>query len=200
MQLMKIYTSLLDKHGCRGWWPLTDNQEIKYHPGDYSYPKTKEQQFEICVGAILTQNTSWKNVEKALLNLKKAGSLDPKHIISSDKLEKLIKPSGYFNQKAKKLRIFSKFFIGEEKTPARQDLLNLWGVGKETADSMLLYAFKKPVFVVDAYTRRLFGKLGLIDPKEDYDKIRHQIEKNLEKDYKIFQEFHALIVTENKPG
>ncbi|MFC1617363.1 endonuclease III domain-containing protein [Candidatus Margulisiibacteriota bacterium] len=197
--LMHIYSKLYKKHGAQGWWPT--GTITSYHPGDYSYPKTESQKFEICVGAILTQNTAWKNVEKALLNLKNVHCLNPEKIlsISHEKLAKLINPSGYFNQKAKKLVNFSGFFIKiGKKTPKRDDLLNIWGIGPETADSILLYAYKVPIFIVDAYTKRLFTCLGIIEKTWKYHDIQAFFENHLEKDYKLYQEFHALIVEEGK--
>jgi len=195
----KIYKCLFSEYGAQGWWPLLDVKG--YHPGDYSFPKTKKQIFEICIGAILTQNTAWTNVEKALVNLKKINAIDSGKILKMDiaKLKKAIKPAGYYNQKAKKLKEFAKFFIElKGKTPTREQLLKVWGVGKETADSILLYAYKIPVFVVDAYTRRIFSKLGFFKKDADYDEIRNFFEENLPKDFKVHQEFHALIVEHAK--
>ncbi|MFH1316461.1 MAG: endonuclease III domain-containing protein [Candidatus Woesearchaeota archaeon] len=208
--IKKIFQFLLNEYGPQGWWPLIDingknptktNSIRGYHPGDYSYPKNEKQKFEICVGAILTQNTAWPNVEKALINLRKINSISARKIIdlSDAKLKKAIRPAGYYNQKAKKLKIFSKFYIAlKGKTPSRTELLSVWGIGKETADSILLYAYKEPIFVVDTYTKRIFSHLRLIKPDDDYDDIRKKFEINLPKDYKIYQEFHALIVEHAK--
>jgi len=172
-----------------------------YHPKDYSYPKNIFQRFEICVGAILAQNTSWPNVEKALVNLKSRGLLKPDEMNDCDEaiLKECIRPAGYYNQKARKLDVFSEFFLElGERTPQRDELLSLWGIGHETADSILLYAYNVPVFVVDAYTRRLLRSMDLIRGDETYDDIRLMLEKNLPKDIKVYQEFHALIVEEGK--
>lgn len=207
--IYSFYNELLKKYGKQGWWPLLDLDSKKavysengfgYHPGDYSYPKTSKQRFEICAGAILTQNTTWKNVEKALVNLKKKGLLEPEKISNSspEKVKEAIRPTGYFNQKARKLKVFSDFFLELKKKPDREELLGLWGVGRETADSILLYAYKEPVFVVDAYTRRIFSGLSLIKGDEDYETIRKIFENNISRDYKIFQEYHALIVEHSK--
>lgn len=204
-----FYKELLDKYGYQGWWPLFDIKPSKfnsfedtpaYHPGDYSYPKTRKQRFEICLGAILTQNTSWKNVEKALLNLKRVGLFTPEKILNSspENFKEAIRPAGYFNQKAKKLKVFSDFFLRLKRQPKRRELLDLWGIGPETADSILLYAYKEPVFVVDTYTRRIFSGLSLIKGDEDYETIRKIFENNLPSDYRIFQEYHALIVEHAK--
>ncbi|MBI4447845.1 endonuclease III domain-containing protein, partial [Candidatus Woesearchaeota archaeon] len=193
-----------------GWWPLlgckgenpTKTGIVKgYHPKDYSYPKTKNQKFEICIGAIATQNTSWVQAEKALLNLKMLNALNPECMDSLDieKLKTALKPAGYFNQKAKKVKLFTKFYLSlKGRTPTREELLSVWGVGKETADSMLLYAFKVQTFVIDAYTRRIFSNLKLIKKEEEYDAIKSLFEKNLPNDLALYQEYHALIVEHAK--
>lgn len=210
MRLLKFYKKLLSLYGRQGWWPLlgvrgenpTKTGSVQgYHPGNYSYPKNDGQRFEICVGAILAQNTNWANVEKALVNLQKAGAMDAKKIlqIKKEKLAKLVRPAGYFNQKAKKLKKFAKFYCGiGGQAPKREELLNIWGVGEETADSILLYAYKKPYFVVDAYTKRVFAKKKFCKQDEKYGKIRKMCEEELPSDYKLFQEFHALIVEHAK--
>ncbi len=205
-----FYEKLLEKYGLQGWWPLLDCKGCNptktgsiqgYHPGDYSYPKNENQRFEICIGAILTQNTSWPQVEKALINLKKINAINPEKIKNMEisELCHAIKPAGYFNQKAKKLKIFSEFYINlKGKKPTRDELLALWGIGPETADSILLYAYKLPSFVADAYTRRIFSSMGLIKKYETYDNIKKLFEDNLEKDFKLYQEYHALIVEHAK--
>lgn len=211
--LKQRYYEFLKEYSPQGWWPLLDLHTAKgkdqgtnptktgsikgYHPGDYSYPKTEKQQFEICIGAILTQNTAWQNVEKALVNLNVAGILSPEAILKTDssKLAALIKPAGYFNQKAKKLKEFATFFIAlNGNAPSREQLLEVWGIGPETADSILLYAYKVPTFVVDAYTRRIFK----YDKSISYDQIKSDFEKSIPQDYKIYQEYHALIVEHAK--
>ena len=152
------------------------------------------------MGAILTQNTSWKNVEKAINSLKENNLSSPKKILDApiDMLAETIKSSGYYNQKAKKLKKFAKFFLeNENKTPSRDSLLEIWGIGKETADSILLYAYKQPYFVIDNYTKRIFNKFLNLNI-EPYDEWQNLFHKSLQKDYKIFNEFHALIVAEGK--
>jgi len=208
--MKKIYDILLKEYGLQGWWPILDyigenptktGSISGYHQGDYSFPRNDDERFEICAGAILTQSTAWTNVEKALLNLKKRNVLNEKGIIklSHGKLKELIRPAGYFNQKAKKLKKFAEFYIKMDgKTPHRDELLDVWGIGPETADSILLYAYKVPSFVVDAYTRRIFSKLGMIDNKSTYDEIKSMFEDSLDRDYRIYQEFHALIVEHAK--
>lgn len=204
MTVEEKYNELLKKHGKQGWWPLQDLVSEKnpfgYHPGNYFYPKTAQQSFEIGVGAILTQNTAWKNVQKALDGLLKINCLTPEKLnkVNEEKLKQAIRPAGYFNQKAKKLKVFTAFFLELQDTPTREELLNLWGIGPETADSILLYAYGNPVFVVDAYTRRIFSAEGLIEGNENYDKIREMFENNLPQDYRVYQEYHALIVEEGK--
>src|SRR3989344_579636 len=211
--IKQIYNNLYKKYGCQGWWPLTElnNKEqvnitksgsIKgYHPNDYTLPATRDQVYEVCIGAIATQSVGWNSVEKALLNLKKLNALNPERLMKLDDktLKEAIKPAGYFNQKARKIREFTQFFMPlNNKVPTRNELLDIWGIGCETADSMLLYAFKVPTFVVDAYTRRIFGNLGFIDDKADYDEIKALFEKNVEPDLVVYQEYHALIVEHAK--
>ena len=206
----RIYAELLRCYGPQGWWPLLDFEGTQpdktgsragYHPGRYDLPATETQAFEVCVGAILTQNTAWVNVEAALRRLQDAGALDPDGLIAleGDRLREAIRPAGFFNQKARKVQEFAVFFRNlEGRVPSREALLALWGIGRETADSMLLYAFRVPVFVVDAYTRRIAGTLGLIDPEADYDEIRALFEQNLPRDPAVFQEYHALLVEHAK--
>ena len=204
----KIYTKLMNLYGPQGWWPIINinnnnntNNRNDYHKNDYSYPKNGSQIFEICIGAILTQNTAWPNVEKSIRNLKNSNILSPESIISADTqiIKQCIRPAGYFNQKAKKLKIFSEFHLylaGD--IPSRQQLLNIWGIGPETADSILLYAYKIPTFVVDAYTRRILTELNIITKDETYDNIKLFFESNIKPDLETYQEFHALIVEHGK--
>ncbi len=216
-----IYNILLKKYGYQGWWPLTElsfeNPDTKgYHINDYSFPKTELQRFEIGIGAILTQNTSWKQVEIAIENLMKLELIDPKKLLNANEniVKKAIKPAGYFNQKYKKLIIFSRFFIDNDKLlmklkkkyensndlktidKMRQMLLELWGIGKETADSILLYAYSIPIFVIDAYTKRIFKRLGF--EFNEYDDLQEIFHKTLSRDFKVYQEYHALLVEHAK--
>ena len=172
--MIKIYQKLLSNFGKQNWWPSITGSK-----------------FEIAVGAILTQNTNWQNVEKAIDNLIKNKVLSKDKIKKTDtrKLSALIKSSGYYNQKARKLKAFVSF----SGDITRENLLKIWGIGPETADSILLYAYNKPYFVIDAYTKRIFSRLGLIET-DDYEEIREFFEKNLPRDLKIYKEFHALIV------
>lgn len=206
-KIRELYKTLMQEYGLQGWWPLLELEEENsnaskkggYHPGKYEFPKTREQSYEICIGAILTQNVGWNNVEKALENLKRIGCLKPETMIKTEdeKINLAIKPTGYYNQKTRKIREFTKFFIGLHKKPTREELLNIWGIGKETADSMLLYAFKTPTFVVDNYTKRILYESG-ISNETNYDKIKEIFEKNIEQDVATYQEYHALLVEHAK--
>ncbi len=182
-KLLKIYRTLLKHFGPQAWWPA-------------------ETPFEVIIGAILTQNTNWKNVEKAIANLKAHKLLSPKAIldIRNSKLENLIRSAGYYKQKAKKLKAFVRFFLREYsgsirkmKRVDRSELLKVHGIGPETADSILLYALDKPSFVVDAYTRRIGNRVGLFK-FSDYHEIKEFFEKNLPKDLEMYKEYHALLV------
>ncbi|MBA2862802.1 endonuclease III domain-containing protein [Methanococcus maripaludis] len=207
--LQIIYDYLFELYGPQGWWPLLEVNGCNptktgcvngYHPKNYEYPKTKNQCFEICIGAILTQNTSWPSVEKSLKNLRNLIEITPENVIELDikLLKEAIKPSGYFNQKSERLKGFSEYFIKLKNTPTREELLKLKGVGPETADSMLLYAFKVPSFVVDSYTKRILFNLNLIENDEKYDKIKELFEENIEKNLEMYQEYHALLVEHAK--
>lgn len=186
--LLKIYKSLYNYFGPLNWWP-------------------GNTPFEIMVGAILTQNTTWRNVEKAINNLKKENLLEAQKLycINPNKLAQLIKPSGYYNIKAQRLKNFVNLFVeeysGSEKKMFSRDgeelrgkLLKVKGIGPETADSILLYAGEKPYFVVDAYTKRIFSRHKLISEDASYHQIQEFFIKNLDRDVKLFNEFHAQIV------
>ncbi|MBI1970568.1 endonuclease III domain-containing protein [Candidatus Woesearchaeota archaeon] len=208
--LYSIYTVLLKEYGMQGWWPLLAHQGMNptktgsitgYHPGDYSFPKNEQQRFEICIGAILTQNTSWVQVEKALkaLNQLNALTIEGMAKLSLQRLKIAIKPAGYFNQKAKKIREFVVFFTYlDGRTPSREELLSVWGVGPETADSILLYAYHVPSFVVDAYTRRILSHLRLIEETASYNDIKAMMEQALPQEVVVYQEYHALLVEHAK--
>ena len=191
----RIYKKLLKHFGPQGWWPIGGI----YNPNKNYF--TNEEKFEIMVGAILTQNTAWNNVEKALSNLRKEKKLSIKHLskINLKKLQTLIKPSGFYKQKAKRLKNFSKNVLNISEFERAYDkinrakLLSLNGVGPETADSILLYALEKPYFVVDAYTKRIINRLGIFK-SEKYDEIQTFFQNNLPKNIDIYKEYHALIV------
>ena len=188
--IKQIYHALHLDHGDQGWWP-----------GD--------SRFEIMVGAILTQNTNWRNVEKALLNLKGQGLLDPRSIIDSaqDRLARVLQPSGYFNIKAVRLKNYCAWYLEQgafetlrylDTTELRTRLLRINGIGPETADSILLYAFQRPIFVIDQYTRRILRRAGCINGDEAYDDLRTMVERKLGLDVAVLNEFHALIVAHAK--
>ncbi len=208
LSLLQIYSTLLEKFGLQYWWPITRNGELTpvYRKDIHNKPLTDNERFEIAVGAILTQNTSWKNVEKAISNLSKDNLISPEKIIKikKDKLANIIKSSGYYNQKAERLKIFSgwltkkyqgslkKFFSGKNTSSMRNELLSLKGIGPETADSILLYAGNKPSFVIDAYTKRTFGRIGI--KEQDYHELQKIFTESLPHDTILFKEYHALIV------
>lgn len=193
MTLIQVYQTLYETYGPQGWWPA-------------------DSPFEVMVGAILTQNTAWTNVEKAVDNLKGNNALSADSIINTphEQLAEWIRPSGYFNIKSERLKEFCRWYIahGEQEClndldtdSLRHSLLQVKGVGPETADDMLLYAFGRPVFVIDAYTRRLFSRLDFISGDEGYENSRHYFEHGLEnfsEKTKLFNEYHALIVKHAK--
>jgi endonuclease-3 related protein len=157
-----IYEKLYEKYGPQGWWPIKEleqNSEIKnsYHKNNFDFPKTKLQEWEIIIGALLTQNTSFKQVTKAINNLYSKNILSPNKIILTDigTIKQAIKPAGYFNQKSKRLTELAKWFLELKQIPKRCELLELNGIGPETADSILLYAFKTPSFVIDIHKKNL---------------------------------------------
>ncbi len=161
------------------------------------------------VGAVLTQNTAWSNVARAISNLKEDGRLAPEAIVglSDAALAELIRPAGYFNVKARRLKNFCQWYLDQggydvlsslETPNLRKQLLSVNGIGPETADDMLLYAINRPVFVVDAYTRRLFSRLGNVNGDEDYEELRKMFEKKIGPDVPKYNEYHALIVRHAK--
>jgi len=206
----RLYERLMAEYGPQGWWPLlghagtnpTKSGAVRgYHPGDYSFPRTDDERFEICVGAVLTQNTAWPNVERALASLASLNALTPDRMLDLDEgiLRQAIRPSGYFNVKARKLRCLAEFCAGlGGRVPRRDELLAVWGIGPETADSILLYACKQPECVIDAYTRRVFAHLGIADPAASYDDLKALCERQLPRDVPVYQEFHGLLVEHAK--
>ncbi len=183
-----IFKRLSAAFGPQHWWP-----------GDTP--------FEIIVGAILTQNTSWTNVEKAIANLKRAHLLTPQrlHAASTTEITALVRPSGYYNLKALKLKAFVHFLFeahhgrlvhlwASDVSALRDVLLGVYGIGPETADSIIMYAEDKPIFVVDAYTRRIAARLGLATETATYDDLQHLFMHNLPLDASLFNEYHALLV------
>lgn len=177
------------------------NPGDNYHPGNYNYPENNEQRFEICAGAILTQNTAWINVEKALINIDKLSAMNAFSIVNTGDsiLREAVKPAGYFNQKAVYLKTFALFYIAlKGRIPSRNELLSVKGIGPETADSILLYAYNQPEFVIDAYTKRIFSFLGFFPENTKYDEIKKMFINSLPADFILFQEYHALIVEHAK--
>jgi endonuclease-3 related protein len=186
--LLQFYDTLISHLGPQHWWP-------------------GRTRFEIVVGAILTQNTSWSNVEKAIAHLRRARLLTPAALaqLPLARLARLVRPSGYFRQKARKLKAFVQFLRKEyagsmrrmcaQATPVlRQQLLSVHGIGPETADSILLYAAGHPVFVVDAYTRRILLRHQLVPEKSGYEELRALLEARLPREAQLYNEYHALLV------
>jgi endonuclease-3 related protein len=192
LPLGTLYERLLDRYGPQRWWP-----------GD--------SPLEIAVGAILTQNTNWSNVEKAIANLKQAGLLDARRLQESDGegLAETIRPSGFYRVKARRLKAFIDFLAGryggsmermgrEDEQVLRERLLAIHGIGEETADSILLYALGKPVFVIDAYTRRVLSRHGMAGERDPYTDLQTLFHREMERDTAIYNEFHALFVRVGK--
>ena len=186
--LADIYQRLLERFGPQHWWPA-------------------DEPFEVIVGAILTQSAAWGNVEKAIENLRGAGALSPQALraLPKAKLAALVYPCGYYNAKALKLRALADWLgnhyqddldrlFALDAAELRRQLLSVHGIGPETADSIILYAAGKPVFVIDAYTRRIFSRLGLAPNKDSYSAYQKFFEDNLPQDVKLFNEYHALLV------
>ena len=191
-KLLNLYEYLYAEYGAQNWWPA-------------------ETPFEVSIGAILVQSTAWENVVKAINNLKAAHPLTPERLgeIPQTELETLIRPSGYYRVKAKKIRAFLEhlrahhqnrlaLLFARETWGLRKELLSVYGIGAETADSILLYAAEKPIFVVDAYTHRLFTRLGWVNGKYHYDRLQSIFMSSLPPDVQFFNEYHALIVRHGK--
>ncbi len=191
-RLLDVYERLYASYGPQRWWP-----------GD--------SPFEVIVGAVLTQSAAWVNVEKAIANLKAAGAMTPEAIFSlpEDALALLVRPSGYFNAKARKLKaflalLFERFGGDLDRLLAcpledlRPLLLSTYGIGPETADSILLYAAAKPIFVIDAYTQRVFSRLNIAPTRDTYDAWQALFMEHLPADAALFNEYHALIVRHGK--
>ena len=191
MSLQRLYNRLVTHYGPQHWWPA-------------------ETPFEVVIGAILTQNTNWRNVERAIANLRGANALEPTTIrqLPTAELEELIRPSGFFRQKAGRLQQFVTFLFDNYNgdlqhlfalplTELRSLLLEQNGIGPETADSILLYAAGKPSFVVDAYTHRLIGRIGYAH-NLSYDSMRDNFMQELPVSTELYNEFHALIVRHAK--
>ncbi len=191
-RLTEVYRLLLDRYGPQHWWPA-------------------DTPFEVIVGAILTQSAAWGNVEKAIANLKRADALTPASLrqLPLSKLAQLIYRSGYYNAKALKLKSFVEHLeeahrdsleklFSPDILPLRSELLDIHGIGPETADSIILYAAHKPIFVIDAYTRRILTRLGLSPSVDNYPAFQALFMDNLPADEKLFNEYHALLVRHGK--
>ena len=192
LSLTDVYHLLRGHHGPQKWWPA-------------------DTPFEVMVGAILVQRTTWTNTRRAIENLKRAGKLSPRAIrdTGEEDIQELVKPSGFFRTKARKLRALSEF-LGERygdsleamselsDSELRGELLSVYGVGDETADDIMLYAFGRPLFVVDAYTRRIFGRLGLVDPNLKYADVQSVFQDGIPRDVALYNEYHGLIVVHGK--
>jgi len=189
---MRIYDRLLGEYGPQRWWPA-------------------DSPFEVCVGAILTQSAAWVNVEKAIANLKNADALSPIALrnIATGKLADLLYSCGYHNAKAKKLKVFVDHLSLHHKddldamfdqpiNDLRTELLSIHGVGNETADSIILYAAEEPIFIIDAYTRRIFARFGFEQASAGYTNFQALFMNNLHIDTKLFNEYHALLVNHGK--
>jgi len=186
--LMEMYEAMLGRFGHQGWWP-----------GDGA--------LEICVGAILTQNTNWKNVEKALDNLRSADAMNVSALneMDHDALAELIRPAGYFNVKARRLKNFIasvceafgddvEAFLDRSAAALEEELMPINGIGRETADSIILYAAEKPTFVIDRYTCRIMARHGLVSAEDDYQAVKDLFESSLPEDLDLWKDFHAQIV------
>lgn len=188
IRFLDVYKRLFNHFGPRHWWPA-------------------ETALEVIVGAILTQQVAWRNVETAIANLKRRNVFDPVSLLAvpDEELWELIRPTRFFRQKVARLKdlcrvVMEEFdgdlsaFLAQEPNALRTRLLAIRGIGKETADSIVLYAAKQPVFVIDSYTHRIFSRLGLTTGSESYDALQEQFVKNLPRDVGLFNEYHALIV------
>lgn len=226
--IRRALASLRTEFGPQGWWPVrcergeyrdktSDLSARGYHPGQFGFPRTARGRWEVVCGAVLTQNTAWRNVERAIDGLEAAGIAEPGQLLAMDPsvLGQIIRPAGYFNQKTSYLRAVGMWFTANDgrlsqapKSRAtlereRCSLLSVRGVGPETADSVLLYAYHLPTFVVDAYTRRVLGGAGLIDAQAPYEEIRRICERatgrpRVGATVRAYQEAHALIVEQAK--
>lgn len=192
INLINLFNKLYCFYGEQRWWPA-------------------DSPFEVAIGAILTQNTNWSNVQKAIKNLKNEMLLDPKRLknISLEELAEVIKPSGYYRVKAKRVKAFIDFLFRhhngditivkkQETNEIRTQLLSINGIGQETADSILLYALEKPVFVIDAYTKRVLSRHKILNPSASYKEFQDLFHNELQQDTKLFNEYHALLIRVGK--
>lgn len=208
ININKIYEKLFDTYSNQDWWPTSsyrkDKLDTNYSYFDNTYSQIEIDRFEVIIGAILTQNTNWNNVDRSLSNLSRFTDFNPINILNfieddCDKFKQLIRPSGYFNQKTNYIKNISNFFIDlNGEVPSRSELLMVKGVGEETADSILLYAYNEKEFVVDAYTKRIFSYLGFFKENSTYFYVKKLFEDNFNGNVNDYKEYHALIVEHGK--
>ncbi|MCX7882891.1 MAG: hypothetical protein N2314_06695 [Brevinematales bacterium] len=211
LSLSELYEILSQAYGKQHWWPIVQGGVSLYLEEYSQRERTPQEALEIWIGAILTQNTTWKNVEKALTTLKEKDVLSVEGLLncSEEGLARMIRPVGYYMQKAKKIHVSMRFLAtylhgnpcemrSWSLAEARHALLSLWGIGPETADSILLYALGFPVFVVDAYTRRILECLGYEEASAPYERLQHLFHQKLAPDVHLYQEYHALFVAVGK--
>ena len=210
-KLLTIYNILHKQYGPQGWWPIVDcdSGKCEYH---VKAPRNNKEKLEISIGAILAQNTQWNpNVVRALIELKNANLLDVRKLLKADskKLGKLIRSSGYYNQKVLKLKEFCRHlehnykgnisvFFRKDANKLREELLSIKGIGPETADSIILYAAQKPIFVIDAYAKRIISRIGLSKDDTSYHELQQLFHDQLEPETAVFNEYHALLVEHGK--
>ena len=190
-KIYDLYQKLYNAYGPQGWWPFIsyggvnsfkDGNTEGYHIGDYAFPRNDLERFEVCLGSILTQNTTFTSVVNSLHNLQELNALSPKALkmLDSNLLKQAIRPSGYHNQKARYILAFIDFYESLDGCiPTRDELLSVFGIGEETADSILLYAYKQLEFKIDTYTKRILLHLGIVNEKAKYRDIKKLMEESL---------------------
>jgi endonuclease III related protein len=209
-RIINIYHKLYQLYGPQGWWPLINHEGIKpgkidlkkgYHPLNYDLPEERNQIYEVILGTVLTQNTTWIQANQALHNLHDLTGLVAEKLLelNFNILKSAVRPAGFLNQKSLYIQEVTRFYINQEgRIPHRQELIQVKGVGNETADSILLYAYKQPEFVVDTYTRRIMVHQKLVDEKITYLEIKKLFEKSIPVEVPLYQEYHALLVEHAK--
>jgi endonuclease-3 related protein len=209
-RIINIYHILYHLYGPQGWWPLINHEGVNqgktglkkgYHPLNYDLPEDRIQIYEVILGTVLTQNTTWIQANQALHNLQDLTGLVAEKLleINFDILKSAVRPAGFLNQKSRYLKEVTRFYIDlEGRIPTRKELIQVKGVGNETADSILLYAYKQPEFVVDTYTRRIMTHQKLVDEKITYLELKKIFEESIPVDVPVYQEYHALLVEHAK--
>lgn len=208
INLNSVYTSLLEEYNYQGWWPFLNYNGVNptktgsiqgYHPGNYDFPQNETQKIEIIMGCVLAQNVAWPNAVLALKNLNRKINFSIDSILNlaySDEkyFKELIKPAGYYNQKYNYLINVLEFYKSlDNQIPSRKEILSVKGIGNETADSILLFAYKQKEFIIDTYLKRIFIHLNFINENDDYMKIKNYFEINFKGSVNAYQEFHSLI-------